>query len=282
MKADIKFKGLNPEFWAVVKLLSQRLGYTIRKTKSNPNGGFIIPTSEDIVSVFKKEELEFDHLVLEDFKLTQYGQLIVDYFNYRRDVLQNNVESNLMNASEARNLYNSYKNKRSFNCPLPYNKQKGDKYDKAFLTCLVNMLIEDNIEGNKCDYDPREITSISIDGYLKRIFSRRVDGAYPSVKNPIALWEIKEYYYTTTFGSRIADGVYETQLDGWELYEANLNLDTEVNHLLIVDAYDTWWNKGKSYLCRLIDILHMGLVDEVIFGKEVIKRIPILVKEWIS
>ena len=32
----------------------------------------------------------------------------------------------------------------------------------------------------------------------------------------MALWEIKEYYYTTTFGSRVADGVYETLLDGLE------------------------------------------------------------------
>ena len=41
--------------------------------------------------------------------------------------------------------------------------------------------------------------------------------------NPIAIWEIKEYYYTTTFGSRIADGVYETPLDGMELEELRVN-----------------------------------------------------------
>jgi hypothetical protein len=39
----------------------------------------------------------------------------------------------------------------------------------------------------------------------------------PGTVNPIAIWEIKEYYYTTTFGSRVADGVYETLLDGMEL-----------------------------------------------------------------
>ena len=37
--------------------------------------------------------------------------------------------------------------------------------------------------------------------------------------DPLAVWEIKEYYYTTTFGSRVADGVYETLLDGMELRE---------------------------------------------------------------
>jgi len=33
------------------------------------------------------------------------------------------------------------------------------------------------------------------------------------------VWEIKDYYYTTTFGIRIAYGVYESLLDGMELEE---------------------------------------------------------------
>jgi len=53
------------------------------------------------------------------------------------------------------------------------------------------------------------------------------------VINPIAIWEIKEYYYTTTFGSRVADGVYETLPDGLELREAKENLKIHVEHNLI-------------------------------------------------
>ncbi|HEX9826216.1 MAG TPA: hypothetical protein VGA80_06425, partial [Flavobacteriaceae bacterium] len=87
-------------------------------------------------------------------------------------------------------------------------------------------------------------------------------------------------YYTTTFGSRVADGVYETQLDGWELWETKENTGIEVEHYLFVDDYYTWWVMGRSYLCRLIDSIHMGLVTEVIFGKEVITRLPQLVKSW--
>ena len=98
----------------------------------------------------------------------------------------------------------------------------------------------------------------------------------------MAIWEIKEYYHTTTFGSRVADGVYETQLDGWELWEAELNTKRKIDHYLIIDAYLTWWVQGKSYLCRLVDLLHMGLVDEVIFGKEVMKRIPKLARYWMK
>jgi hypothetical protein len=37
---------------------------------------------------------------------------------------------------------------------------------------------------------------------------------------------------------------------------------------------------GRSYLCRLIDTIHMGLVTEVIFEKEVVKRLPEIVKSW--
>ena len=100
--------------------------------------------------------------------------------------------------------------------------------------------------------------------------------------NPIAIWEIKEYYYTTTFGSRIADGVYETLLDGLELEELNTSEKIFVEHYLMVDAYDTWWNDGKSYLCRMVDMLNMGYVDEVLFGKQVITELPRIVKGWVS
>lgn len=57
----------------------------------------------------------------------------------------------------------------------------------------------------------------AVDGVPLWTLARRVEGAFPSPVNPVAVWEIKEYYYTTTFGSRVADGVYESLLDGMEL-----------------------------------------------------------------
>ena len=88
------------------------------------------------------------------------------------------------------------------------------------------------------------------------------------------MWEIKEYYYATTFGSRIADGVYETQLDGFEFKELYEKKKKKVYHVLFIDAYRTWWLQGKSYLCRLVDALNSGVVDEVIVGREVFSRWP--------
>ena len=45
--------------------------------------------------------------------------------------------------------------------------------------------------------------------------SRRMDGAYPSCVNPLAVWEFKCYYYTTTFGSKISDAVYIASLEAY-------------------------------------------------------------------
>jgi hypothetical protein len=100
--------------------------------------------------------------------------------------------------------------------------------------------------------------------------------------NPVAIWEIKEYYYTTTFGSRVADSVYETLLDGMEVEELRENEGIQTEHLLIVDSHFTWWKCGRSYLCRLVDMLHMGYVDEVIFGSEVVERLPTIVERWVQ
>ena len=273
MQPDPRFKDLPYEFWANVKLLNQRLGYQTKKM------GFMIPTAEQILKVFAAEGLNPSGLVA-DGDLTQRGQQLVDYMTYRRDALNATVEPNLMNAAQAKDLFTQKRQELGPECPLPMNKQKKEKKDHAFLTGLVNMIVEAHKGDQECDYDPRELTAITQHGFPVRTLSRRVDGAFPSIINPVAIWEIKEYYYTTTFGSRIADGVYETMLDGYELEEAYQSLGIEVKHYLFVDAYLTWWEMGKSYLCRLVDIMHMGLVDEVIFGRELVERLPQLVEEW--
>jgi hypothetical protein len=113
-----------------------------------------------------------------------------------------------------------------------------------------------------------------------RTLARRIDGAFPSSVNPVAIWEIKEYYYATTFGSRVADGVYETLLDGMELEELHNNENIKVQHFLMIDGHYTWWGDGKSYLCRIIDMLHMNYVDQVLFGYEVVETLPGIVKGW--
>ena len=278
MKANDLFLNSNPDFWANVKLLSQHIGYTQR----GKNSLIKIPSSSDIKNAYK--ELSLDELALTSKK---DNKILIDqllkYFEYRANVLNETVSKNLMNKEEADAKFQELLKdhiKLKLNCPLPENKQKNEKSGYALLTCMVNILIAKELKKLNCNYDPHSLSYFTKDSYLVRTLSRRIDGAFPDIINPISLWEIKEYYNTTTFCSRIADGVYETIMDGMELNELYDKTSIRVNHLLIVDAYDTWWIKGKSYLCRIIDMLNMGLVSEVIFGKEIFSRLPILAKEW--
>jgi hypothetical protein len=275
LRPDPRFVGLDKTFWAHVRSVSQTGGYTQK------GGRVRTYTAGEIVVVLERLWLQSAQVF--DRKTTAFGQLLVDYFDHRADVLNNYVPRRLMNAEEARALYTRLHARLAPRCPLPKNKQKGKKAGPAFLTGIVNMVIEANCDGLPVNYNPLQLTTVTRNGVPLRTLSRRVDGCFPSPVNPIGLWEIKEYYFTTTFGSRIADGVYETLLDGMEIEELQAADGDKIDHLLIVDAYDTWWSAGgRPYLCRLIDMLHMGYVDEILFGKEVVDRLPEIVAEWVA
>jgi len=275
LKADPRFLRQSKEFWAHVRTVSQEIGYTKRGA-----GTILVPSLDQIRVAFARLSLSVEHIADVNNRLTEFGCMLLDYFEFRANLLDTTVRGNLMdnNASEA--AFKKLRKQLKPRCVLPMNKQKGVKRNHAFLTGIVNMLIESNIGDASCDYDPRSLTTLTHDAMPLRTLSRRVDGAFPSVVNPIAIWEIKEYYYTTTFGSRVADGVYETLLDGHELEELETAARRKVQHVLMVDDYFTWWECGRSYLCRIIDMLHMGYIDEVLFGREVIDRLPVLAREW--
>jgi len=213
---------------------------------------------------------------------TEMGERLRDYFSHRADVLNNYVEPLLMDVERAKDIFARLRADLSPTCPIPRNKQKGDKAGPAYFTGIVNMLIEANAQGLPCNYNPQKLTTVTRQGAPLRTLARRVDGAFQSPVNPIAVWEIKEYYYTTSFGSRVADGVYESLLDGMELEDLREQEGIDVKHYLMVDGYLTWWGMGRSYLCRIVDMLHMGYVDEALFGCEVVERMPTLVSEWVA
>jgi hypothetical protein len=278
MKPDAQFTDLPKSFWACVRTISQECGYTDRG-----KGQVKVPTPNEISEAFTSLGLNHKSLASEIQRGHTLMELLHSYFRHRAEVLNDVVEPLLMNAEQAKSLYEQLYEEQKPTCPLPLNKQKGDKRAPNFLTCMVNMLIERGIKGHySADYDPRRLTTFTNLGTPLRTLSRRVDGAFPSTLNPIAVWEIKEYYYTTTFGSRVADGVYETLLDGLELEEMESSEGVSVLHYLFLDAHYTWWECGRSYLCRIVDMLQMGLVDEVVVGREVVARVPVMVKNWIS
>lgn len=234
----------------------------------------------EIRVAFKDLKLTTAHIADDESKLTDFGKLLFAYFAHRAKALNDSARTQLMNKDEASTEFERLRKSLEPKCPLPMNKQTGDMKKVNFLTCIVNMLIEANIGNAPCNYDPHGLTTATQNGVPLRTLSRRVDGAFPSIINPLAIWEIKEYYYTTTFGSRVADGVYETLVDGMELEELESVCQRKIYHVLFVDAYYTWWDLGRSYLCRLVDLLHMGYVDEVIFGREALTRVPALAAQW--
>lgn len=282
MKANELFLNRPPEFWGYAKLISEQMGYS-------KEGLLISHTEMDVLQKLDNLNIKVSEEMLTD---------VLDYLNYRAVLLNDQVSNLFMDAIEARKAFGelyAYYSENKFVCPLPFNKQKGEKRDFSYFTGIVNILTEKTLReyakktnqkyGSEIYFnpDPRRLTYLQDkQGNLHGTLSRRFDGALPGTVNPVGIWEIKEYYYTTTFGSRIADGVYETQLDGYELQELSEITNRKIYHIYFLDDYNTWWNMGKSYLCRIIDMLHVGLVDEVIFGKEAFERWPIVVEELIT
>lgn len=274
MRADSRFLSESKPFWANVRTIGQALGYTVRGS-----GQVRVYSIAEMAAAMTQVGLRSEHLIGPSGP-TVLGAALEAYFTYRADTLNRVVEPLLMDAPEAKKLFAKLYRQLKPKCPIPLNKQKGTKAGPALLTGLVNMLLEQALKPLPIDYDPRELTTATRNGAPLRTLARRVDGAFPATVNPIAIWEIKEYYHTTTFGSRVADGVYETLLDGMELQELREHEGIQIEHLLVLDSHFTWWECGRSYLCRVVDMLNMGSVTEVIFGKEVLTRLPQLASEW--
>ena len=226
MIGDSRFESQSQEFWAQVRLISQQCGYTVRG-----RGTVKVPSPREVVDALRALGLDHSHMAGKR-RLKGLGKVLIDYFEYRADILNRFVRPQLMDADRAKVLFEKLRAELKPTVPLPDNKQRGEKKAPAYFTGIINMLVEANAEGVPCDYDPRQLTTFSANRKPIRTFARRVDGAFPSTVNPVAIWEVKEYYYTTTFGSRVADGVYETLLDGMEVRELEEHTGIRVHHSL--------------------------------------------------
>lgn len=274
MKPIGKFENQPKEFWAVVKLVSLSLKYAERGT-----GNLKCYSVDEVRAALRNHGLNPDGH-------DETIELVSEYSRARAQIMNDEVRHNLLEGPQARDLFEELR--KRIDPPtelLPMNKQKGEKRHFAYLTCIVNMLTYEGLRETQgaalFDSDPRGPLTFASNGMPLRTLFRRMDGAYPNLNHPWAAWEIKEYYDSKTFGSRIADGVYESALDGYELNELREE-GIEVEHYLFADAYHTWWTQGKGYLCRIIDMMHSGLLDEVFFGKEVIDGWPPVVSGWPS
>ncbi len=266
MKPDTRFKSKSSRFWAYAKFLSEQGGYSKR-------GSGILRKydKKELLAICAREKVAppQDDLFND----------VISYMNWRAELLNSTVSKLFMDRSEAEAAFNEIRTLTSPVKALPMNKQKGEKRHHAYLASLVAMIAENELGPDGFIDDARRLSVLTSSDGLEGIFSRRFDGAIPDTRNPIAVWEIKEYYGTTTFGSRVADGVYETLLDGYEIELAQRDLGRNILHYLFIDDRFTWWDCGKSYLCRMIDMLHTGHVDQIFFGKEVLTEWPKTVTE---
>lgn len=244
MKPNERFLKQPKHFWANLRALSEQLRYANSNTRQIKV--YSIQQMRYRPTGLKQLGLADTHICQPDGTPTTFGQLLLEYVAYRADVLNTYVEPRLMDLDRAKQVYESLFVEPQPKRPAPLNKQRGEKRTIAYLTAIVNMIIESRIGEADCNYDPRHLTTFTLNEMPLRTFARRVDGAFPGVVNPLAVWEIKEYYHTTSFGSRIADGVYESLLDGLEIEELREHEDIDVKHYLMVDPYRTWWLDGRS------------------------------------
>jgi len=186
MTPDKRFVGLPKQFWAFVRLIGKGCGYASR-------GQITVPTREAVTGALSTLGLTVTALDAPLRNGTATWIVLHDYFTFRRDLLHGHVEPNLMDASQAKREFGRLKRKLKPTCPLPMNKQTGEKKAPAYLTGIVNMLIEANAQGNPCNYDPHALVTVAVNKSPLRTFARRMDGAFPSVINPVAVWEVKEY-----------------------------------------------------------------------------------------
>lgn len=268
MKPNPMFLHQGLSFWAIVKYVSEQAGYTNRKTRANPISTLKLISPAEIRTLLQDRGI--DHGTISEAEC----QLASDYICFRAALLTDEVEPALMDRAQAKLCFEETRARVRPRLPIPMNRQKGEKRHEAYLAAMVGMIAEEIFGPEGIVNDAQRLAILTENDSLKGIFSRRFDGALPSTRDPVAVWEVKEYYGTTSFGSRVADGVYETLLDGYEINAFEQALGRRISHYLFVDDRFTWWEMGKSYLCRMIDMLHTGHVDEVFFGQQVITQWP--------
>lgn len=265
MKPFKRFTKEDKSFWFFIRFISEKLGYSKK-------GEVLSYSREQIEDLCKREDV---------FASSDRINQAVDYCQMRADTINTIVQDNLMDADLARHHFEQMKRIGSYHSKFIMNKQSGEKKKVNYFTAIITMLAEDALgNGTSFDPDPRGLIYILNNKTITGASSRRFDGAYPSIYSPKLVWEIKEYYYSKSFGSRVADAVYEAELDGYELNEIFSRTGQEVRHVMFIDGKYTFWNLGKSYLCRFIDTLNMGLIDDLIIGKEVFTEWPAILSQY--
>lgn len=272
MLPEDEYLAKDDEFWAYVRLVSQQAGY-------QPRGDEIVKEydEEDLKDTVESTGINGEPLFggVSSDGITGLGEDVLSYLNYRAKKVEDALDS-IQTREEAKNLFDEYTGGYELN-HFQRNKQ-GDDEPLVFAN-TVNAILEKEY-GGEFDPDPYELpTALDGDGNLQMTFAKRLDGSVPNNRNPVAMWEVKEFYNSSTFGSRVADAIYEIMLLSEEAQSLEERTGREVELYLLTDG-QTAWSSGISYICRIIDILNMGYIEAAIFGSEVTEEWPEIVEQW--
>lgn len=138
----------------------------------------------------------------------------------------------------------------------------------ATVTSIAELVCEEYKES--IDPNPQRRCVWYIDNQL-HITARNLDGAIPALRDPYAVWEIKEYWGKTGGGSKMSDAVYECHLVGKEIREYEKRSKHKINHIVFLDGKEQW-HARKSDLARFIDLHNQGLIDHLFIGKTIEKE----------
>ena len=141
MKPDSRFSHLGMRSWAYVKAISQGLGYVHRGGRKGKSV-IKVPTRQEMSIFLEACGLSSVPLDRKGESATRLGDLLSEYFHLRAQLLEDKVRDLLMEKEEAKRLFNDLRAELKPDCPIPNNKQKGDKRGPALFTGIVNMLIE--------------------------------------------------------------------------------------------------------------------------------------------
>lgn len=227
---------------------------------------------------------------------TEACQGLVRYLSTRQDMIPRVAEYTQFRAEAAQRLWEATRTEDeaiadfaalSDAVVATYGTQSADHHQSKkvmvqTIEVLTHKVCLDRGIG-EVNVNPQKRASIISDGYIW-VSPRRLDGALPSLLNPLALWEIKEYWGGSQGtggrdgGSKMSDAIYECQLVGEELRTFEDVHGQHVYHYAILDG--RWqWKSRMSDMRRAVDLLCSGLLDELLVGKEVITEWPRIVSD---
>lgn len=90
------FRNRPAYFWAHIKLIGQIAGYT-----QHGSGGLVkAPNIVEIVSAFERNGLSASHLTISNSQPSALAIDLIDYLQFRADILNNTVQHQLMNEAQ--------------------------------------------------------------------------------------------------------------------------------------------------------------------------------------